>query len=521
MSGIFTSVKTAISQAVTDLKAFYAESSGASLVGYIPAGTGAVEMNVQSKLRESVSVLDFGAVGDGVTDDSAAVQAAWDASSTIRIPSGTNCKISGVIAPQDGTILGDGVNSKITCNSGSAITSNYAGIDVLKIDGLHFLLSSAAIGVSIDRATLANVAKLTLTNNIFEATDNSNVMALQSSGLAGGLIEGNIVFGPSGYVSNMDAFVFTSDATHFNVNVNITNNYVYDIKTFVYAVNSSDDHFYANAGIRVINNRCLGLLGYGVYGVNGDWFQVEQNIFDYVAIPLYLKSVVNPKVKNNYFAANTDNYCINIETNSTVIMPNVEYVEIIGNRVFNYRKALGTGPGNDGIVLKATTHSMNQAQISGNTIDNCQTAINFNTAGLATVLAGNIRGNMIRSCDAGVNFGAQTAGNVVDGNSILDVGVNYLIGSTVQNSIGQNVFQMAPTNVSGRLAANGDGVTTVFSHVHSLTQSPNWANAILGTPTTGEMSLTYDATSVHFTITPAPAVGVNNVIVNWEVRTFQ
>ena len=41
----------------------------ASLVAYDPPGTGAVTTDVQTKLRESVSPEDFGAVGDGVTDD--------------------------------------------------------------------------------------------------------------------------------------------------------------------------------------------------------------------------------------------------------------------------------------------------------------------------------------------------------------------------------------------------------------------------------------------------------------------
>lgn len=50
-------------------------SEGSSIVGYLPAGTGAVATTVQAKLRESVSVKDFGAVGDGLTDDSAAIQA--------------------------------------------------------------------------------------------------------------------------------------------------------------------------------------------------------------------------------------------------------------------------------------------------------------------------------------------------------------------------------------------------------------------------------------------------------------
>lgn len=51
-------------------------SIGSSLVGFIQAGAGAVLSTVQSRLRDAVHVTDFGAVGDNVADDTAAVVAA-------------------------------------------------------------------------------------------------------------------------------------------------------------------------------------------------------------------------------------------------------------------------------------------------------------------------------------------------------------------------------------------------------------------------------------------------------------
>jgi hypothetical protein len=72
---------------------FTAGSVGnAANVTYDPAGLGAVPTNVQAKLRETVSVKDFGAVGDGVVDDRAALQTAADyaisAQKTLYFPAG-------------------------------------------------------------------------------------------------------------------------------------------------------------------------------------------------------------------------------------------------------------------------------------------------------------------------------------------------------------------------------------------------------------------------------------------------
>lgn len=100
------------------LRTDLAASTGSANVGHIASGTGAVATTVQAKLRESVSVKDFGAVGDGVTDDTAAIQSAITYLNSLSgghlyFPSGTYKTTSTIAFKNNITYLGDGVSSII------------------------------------------------------------------------------------------------------------------------------------------------------------------------------------------------------------------------------------------------------------------------------------------------------------------------------------------------------------------------------------------------------------------------
>ena len=108
----------------------------ADTVAYTPAGTGAVATTVQSKLRESVSVKDFGAVGDGVADDTDAIQRAIDFATlagspkVVYLPSGTYLISSrgSVVIPahDDGTGTKTAYNGTTTTNIAAETTSSQA-----------------------------------------------------------------------------------------------------------------------------------------------------------------------------------------------------------------------------------------------------------------------------------------------------------------------------------------------------------------------------------------------------------
>lgn len=97
------------------LRADLAASSGSSRVGFLQSGVSAAASTVQAKLRETVSVLDFGADPTGATYSTTAIQNAIATGSSLYFPEGTY-KINGTLTGNTGGWFGAGwTKTTISC----------------------------------------------------------------------------------------------------------------------------------------------------------------------------------------------------------------------------------------------------------------------------------------------------------------------------------------------------------------------------------------------------------------------
>ena len=217
-----------------------AASGGAALVGYINGGTGAVVTTVQTKLRETVSVLDFGADPTGAADSTAAFNSATQASAAystalgynIHVPSGVY-KISSTVFVRVGqTLYGDGFGSKIdatgTLNTGlPAIKFGFSSSGVADTTGPFCGL----------RDMFVNGGPIT-SSQVYAASSGYQVHGVHFSGTSGIGLECR---GGDAQVSNVE-FDLCSAAIVFSTcqNISLTN---FNIYSAAYALQFNSNVF--------------------------------------------------------------------------------------------------------------------------------------------------------------------------------------------------------------------------------------------------------------------------------------
>lgn len=124
-SGIYESVFTRLAQA-----------DGSSLIGFTPAATTGVTTTVQAKLRQTISVRDFGATGDGTTDDTGAIQAAIlslpSTGGTLIFPNGEYKVTSGFTVSKNNVWLCGELNARI---------KRYGAFEIFNVTGSYNKIS--------------------------------------------------------------------------------------------------------------------------------------------------------------------------------------------------------------------------------------------------------------------------------------------------------------------------------------------------------------------------------------------
>lgn len=300
-------------------------------VTFAPAGTGAVVTTVQGKLRESVSVKDFGAVGDGVTDDTAAIQTAINATAyagTLHIPSGTYLVSAGLTATQPIRIVGNGLSSVIYVSASVDATT-----DVITFIGASS--GSAAEGYCVSDVRIIPVSGTPARYGI-------NLGGQTATGINRSTVE-RVYIGQFGSYGLRNNGSFSSTVQNCSVtgllfdlctdNMNVLNN----------TIRGNDWGVYINAvpgtnTFNIKNNVIVSKLGgvkavdVGTLTIADNQFETQANTTDpdlsYVVLEGAVRTLYNVQIHGNNF--NTSFNFI-----STIKIKNAVATRIYGNTFFN------------------------------------------------------------------------------------------------------------------------------------------------------------------------------------------
>lgn len=135
-----------------------ASSAGSSLIGFLQSGVGAIIRAIQDKLRERISPEDFGAVGDGITNDKSAIDKAATAASgkSLYFTPGKNYRCDGGfdISGDNTHVIGYGAtltyNSTATFNHCIRIFGNNCSVRGIKVKSPGGLVrDDTGFGISV------------------------------------------------------------------------------------------------------------------------------------------------------------------------------------------------------------------------------------------------------------------------------------------------------------------------------------------------------------------------------------
>lgn len=453
-------------------------------VKYISLGIGAVNRKAQDKMRESVSVLDFGAVGDGITDDTAAFLLVAANNKPIDLCGlaykvNTNATIPLTAPMYNGTIVVG------TTPTGNLFT---VGGDDVFIKDVNFIGGSGVLSTALVVLSMATNFKIAWNN--FTGFTNGGIVA--QSGSTGGVIANNVLDACSATLSGDQYGAISSNANNCVISGNIitdceqTGISVFAVSNVVIADNIiSGDGVSVKSGGIISDGKTtdLTIRGNTIKNVNVEGIQVAGNSTTYLGPTSRIIIVDNIITESAYsgitlYSADTDGIVLVSISGNTISkaastqwaiqLDRVAYVTVSGNTLSGY----ATGVRQD--------NSCSYTNINGNII------MNFSGIGISAGASyGNVCHNIIQGIVAsstGVSANsAATAGNIlIAQNNISDCLIGIESVFTITNSIAvrSNYLKGNTTNLSYTSAnANssidnliGDNVLAGFVTLNGTTE---------------------------------------------------
>jgi hypothetical protein len=330
-----------------------ADSDGSDWVGFIQSGTGAVSQTAQDKLRETVSVKDFGAVGDGATDDTTAIQATINAvnaltmNGAVYIPSGTYKISTSLNVPYGVSIYGDGGTASILqcedCDGLTFTTFSYqigsmfyedfgltanSGTNRVGIVSLNSPTTTTQDGLYFNRlrfygwnqcVVLSSTWNTTISNCVAQNINNFVTLGQSNGQTIGTRIINNRMTYASGGLGSGDKYAIDIvGTTSFNESVHILQNQIFG---FVRNINAYQCTF-----LNVIGNDLSGssivialLTPNGGYNICNNYIEVTGTGTGIVCSQQSVEThTTRTNIEQNYFVAATGTALLGIEFNSTI-----------------------------------------------------------------------------------------------------------------------------------------------------------------------------------------------------------
>lgn len=496
-------------------------------VRFVPGGTGAVTRSVQSKLREWVSVTDFGAVGDGVTNDTLAIQRAINyvvsagagSGGTVFFPDTTaSYRITtNITVPSFVTLMGQGKGTAIKKDfqNGFAIVLNnttYATVKDLRIISTVAATASPSGSIGIQDCNYCTVDNVEIidreqygiwlwqssfckiTNNSVNGAkvfggDNCDIAVLDDSNW--NVVDGNYCYGGANSgigIGVLDPYTGGQPTGNKVINNSIGEHGAYGICIYVTNNYNTQTLVSGNTVRDILGSDLLGASGSGIYIQSAGGSVVTNNTVTNCCRSTSNFYTLAPAAIGVTSPAGTPAFPVIVSNNSLVSYRGPCIAAITNGGPVLIDANVCTLDSDDNTANPRSIYVSNSPRctVSNNTINHTSPSMAINVLARAgeTIPCTSILNNTVRASKYGIYVGAidgasleslRMIGNYIEGPDTQSVQLTYITRSTISNNIiyGSNiVFELnncpaAKIDGNSFLSSNSSDPVLFFSNTNT------------------------------------------------------